>query len=141
MARSSRTRPLLVVLLGLLLGLGGWNFHRNWTLEQEERRPFGSYSLEELETLRAAYGSEVDAQSARYDAARSRNVAVGGDGTLGHQVAEFERVQRISQGKRAIASAYAENRVQLDAVEAEIAHREAQGTGVMRILRLATQMP
>jgi len=141
MARSSQTRPLLLVLLGFLVGLGGWNFHRNWKLEQSERRPYASYSLDELEALRDAYDAEVNQHSARYRAARSQKVAVGGDGTLRHQVEEFERVQRISQGKRAIASEYAKNQVQLDEIEAEIAKRENDGTGLLRVLHLATRYP
>jgi len=50
-------------------------------------------------------------------------------GLIGDQVVEFERVQRISQGKRDIASVYAKNRVQLDEVLAEMSHRASMGEG------------
>jgi len=138
MARSSNNRSLLLVLLGVLVGGGTWNYMRNVEIEKAQPRTYRGYSIAELETLRDAYKSEVDTHSARYRAAAHRTVTVGGDGTLEHQVDEFERVQRIGRNKRAIAGDYARNQVRLEAIDRELALRESEGTGFARILRLAT---
>lgn len=141
MARSSNNRTLLLVLIGVLVGGGGWNYNRNLKLEAAEPRAYRGYSMADLETLREAYKSEVDTHSARYRAAAGRTVTVGGDGSLENQVSEFERVQRIGRGKRAIAGEYAKNQVRLDEIDRELALRETEGTGFARILRLATTYP
>jgi hypothetical protein len=141
MARSSNSGPLLLVLLGILVGGGTWNYMRNAELEQAELRNYRGYSQTELEALRAAYAAEVDTHSARYRAAREHAVRVGGDGTLDRQVDEFERVQRISQGKRAIADDYAKNQVRLEEIDREIALRQSEGTGWLRVFRRITTLP
>jgi hypothetical protein len=144
MAKSSGSGSqlfALLVLLGILIAGGAWNYHRNLELENAELRPYRSYSLEDLEALRAAFQAEADAHSARFRAAASRNVKVRGGGMLDDQVDEFERVQHISAGKREIAGEYAKNQVQLDAVESEIATRAEEGEGWHRELRRLTKYP
>jgi len=141
MAQSATHRPLLLLLLGILVGGGSWNYMRNLELEAAEPRPYRGYSTTELEALRTAYQAEVDRHSARYRAVSGRTVTVGGDGSLDRQVDEFERVQRISQGKRAVASDYAKNQVQLDAIDAEIAQRAADSGPVARVFRRLTRYP
>jgi len=120
---------LLLVLLGLVAGAGGWNYRRNVAIEAAAPRPYGSYSLEDLEALKTAYESEAARHKEHYRAASSRKVDVRDGGLIGDQVVEFERVQRISQGKRDIAKVYAKNQVQLDEVKAEIAYRAEIGDG------------
>ena len=144
MAKSSGSGSQVVALLcllGILAGAGAWNYRRNLQLEASELRPYRSYSLEDLEALKSAFQSEADAQSARFRSAASRGVKVRGGGMLGDQVEEFERVQRISTGKREIAGEYAKHQVQLEAVEAEIAKRAEEGVGWHRELRRLTKYP
>lgn len=114
---------LLLVLVGILVGGGTWNYRRNLKIEEAEPRPYRSYSFEQLESLKAAYQKQVDTYTQRYREASSRQVRVREGGLIGEQVDEFERVQRISQGTRAIADQYAKNQVQLDALVAEMSRR------------------
>jgi hypothetical protein len=144
MAKSSGTGNqvlLLLVLLGILAGGGTWNYQRNLEIEKSEPRPYRSYSPAQLEDLAAAYQREVDAHSQRYQAASSRSVKVRGGGLIDQQVNEFERVQRISRGKRAIANQYAKNQVQLDGVMAEISKRASDGTPWKVFLTRLTKYP
>jgi hypothetical protein len=131
----------LLVLLGLIAGAGSWNYRRNVEIEAAAPRPYGSYSVEDLESLKNAYESETSKYKDHYQTASSRKVAVRDGGLIGDQVVEFERVQRISQSKRAIASDYAKNQVQLDEVLAEIAHRAQIGEGWKLHLARLTKYP
>jgi len=145
MARSSgkgNQALLLLILLGILVGGGSWNYMRNLKLEEEgEPRPYRSYSFEQLDALRAAYQQEVDSHTQRYRTASSRKVKVRGGGLIADQVNEFERVQRISQSKRDIANQYARNRVQLDGILAELSHRAAESEPVKLFLKRLTKYP
>jgi hypothetical protein len=142
MAKKQKSRVVpLVILLGILAGAGTWNYRRNVKLEEEVPRPYRSYSLEDLENLKAAYQAEVDAHTARYRAASGRKVAVRDGGLIGDQVSEFERVQRISQGKRAIASQFAKNQVQLEGVLAEISQRASEREPWRVFLNRLTKYP
>jgi hypothetical protein len=144
MARSSggaNQLVMLLLLLGILGGAGAWNYQRNAALEDAEPRPYKSYSLEELESLRAAYQGEVDRHTERYRNATGRSVVVQDGGYLDKRVDEFERVQRISVGKRKIADDYARNQVQLDAVKAELQKRAAEGSRWEQIFRRVTTLP
>ena len=132
---------MLLLLLGLIAGAGGWNYRRNVEIEAAEPRPYRSYSLEDLESLKSAYQSETDRYKDHYRAASSRKVDVREGGLIGAQVVEFERVQRISQSKRDIAKVYAKNQVQLDEVLAEIAHRAQLGDGWKLHLARLTKYP
>jgi hypothetical protein len=132
---------LLLVLLGIIAGGGAWNYHRNLKLEEAEPRPYRSYSRAQLEDLAAAYRRETDAHSQRYQTASSRSVNVRSGGMIGEQVNEFERVQRISRGKRAIADQYAKNHVQLDGVMAELSKRASEGALWQVLLTRLTKYP
>lgn len=141
MQRGSSNLPALLFLLAILATAGAWNYQRNVKLESAEPRPYRSYSLPQLEDLRQAYQDEVDKHTARYQAAASRKVTVHDEGYIAAQVDEFDRVQRIGQGKRAIANDYAKNQVQLDAVTAEIARRKTAGQGWKLVFRRLTKYP
>jgi hypothetical protein len=132
---------LLLVLLGLVSGAGAWNYKRNLDLEAASPRPYRSYSIEDLEALQSAYTGETERHRDHYRAVSSRKVAVKSNEMLDQQVLEFERVQRIGQNKRDIASTYAKNQVQLDEVQAEIAQRAAEGEGWKRHLGRLTRYP
>jgi hypothetical protein len=138
---SSSNLPLLLLLLAILAGAGTWNYQRNLKLEAATPRPFGSYSLSDLEALQAAYQGEVDRHTARYRKASGEKVAVRGGGYIGAQVEEFERVQKISQGKRAIASDFAKNQVRLDSVMEEVTLRANQGEPWEQFLARVTKYP
>jgi hypothetical protein len=132
---------LLLLLLGLISGAGTWNYRRNVEIEAAAPRPYGSYSLEDLESLKSAYESETRKHMDHYRAASSRKVDVRDGGLIGEQVVEFERVQRIGQNKRNIARVYAKNQVQLDEVAAEIAYRAQAGDGWKLHLSRLTKYP
>jgi hypothetical protein len=138
---SSGNLPALMLLLAVLVGAGAWNYHRNLKLEAAEPRPYASYSRTDLEALQAAYQAEVDRHTARYRQASGKKVSVRGGGYIGDQVEEFERVQKISQGKRDIASDFAKNQVRLDSVTAEITRRVNEGTPWQQFLRRVTKYP
>ena len=142
MAKEKGSRTLtLLLLLGLITGVGGWNYRRNIQIEAVEPRPYRSYSLEDLESLKGAYQSETNKHMDHYRAASSRKVDVRDGGLIGDQVVEFERVQRISQGKRDIANVYAKNQVQLDEILAEISYRARVGQGWKLHLTRLTKYP
>jgi hypothetical protein len=144
MAKSSGAGSqivMLLILLGILGGAGTWNYRRNLAIENAEPRPYRSFSSEDLESLRSAYQAEVDVYTQRFRQASSKSVRVRDGGMLREQVDEFERVQKLSVGKRDIASQYAKHQVQLDAVDAEIARRATVGGEWQERLRLATTLP
>jgi hypothetical protein len=132
---------LLLILLGILVGGGTWNYQRNLKIEEADPRPYRSYSFEQLESLKAAYQEEVDIYTQRYQAASSRRVRIREGGLIGEQVDEFERVQRISQGTRAIADQYAKNQVQLDELVGEISRRASESKSWKVFLRRLTKYP
>jgi hypothetical protein len=132
---------LLLILLGILVGGGTWNYKRNLKLEEGEVRPYRSYSLEQLESLKAAYQNEVDRYTQQYHEASSRKVHIREGGMLGEQVDEFERVQRISEGTRAIADRYAKNQVQLEELTKEISRRARERDSWKLLLRRLTKYP
>ncbi|MBW2288847.1 MAG: hypothetical protein JRG80_00975 [Deltaproteobacteria bacterium] len=132
---------VLLLLLGLIAGAGGWNYRRNVEIEAAEPRPYRSYSLVDLESLKHAYQSETNKHRDHYRAASSRKVNVRDGGLIGDQVVEFERVQRISQSKRDIANVYAKNQVRLDEVQAEITHRALADHGWKLHLARLTKYP
>ena len=132
---------LLLILLGILVGGGTWNYQRNLKIEEAEPRPYRGYSLEQLESLQAAYRQEVDHHTQRYRAASNRKVMIREGGFIDEQVDEFERVQRISQGTRAIADQFAKNQVQLDEVMKEISRRARESDSWKLFLTRATKYP
>ena len=132
---------LLLVLLGILVGAGYWNYQRNLALEDAVPRPYKGYSLEELERLRDAYAGEVDRHSERFRVESGRTVSVREGSYLGEQVDEFERIQKISVGKRKIAGDYARNQVQLEAVNAELQKRAAVGGEWQLFFQRVTALP
>ncbi len=128
----------LLLLLAIVAGAGGWNYKRNLEAEEKEHRPYRSYAEADLEQLRDAYRAELDALTARFQRASGSGVRVGGDGLLGSQVQEFERVQRISRSTRGIIDQVARSQVQLDLVEQEIARRGAEAGLGLHLRRLTT---
>jgi hypothetical protein len=141
--KSTSGRAMVVTLLILLvLGAGGYNYHRNLITEQmgEGARPFKSYADSDLQNLEAAYRVEVDGTKGAYDKmARDRVAKRSGKELLKENIKHFDRVQRKSERKRAVAGVVAENMTRLAEVEAEIAYRRHVTGGLsVHLKRLTT---
>ncbi len=126
--RSSSKGPLLLVLLALLAGFGGWNYHRNTQAEAAEYRPYRGYSREDLDSLVSAYRAEIDTYRKRYEAATGFKVQIRNASHIGQKVREFERVQRISRATREIGARLIEREAALERIQEEKSRRgrEAQ---------------
>jgi hypothetical protein len=114
-----------VLLLLILVGAGGWNYYRNAELENAELRPYRGYSETALEQLIAAYQTEVEHRSGRYQAVAARDVSVRDRALLGDRVDEFERIQRISQQRREVGGQLTDNMVSLEGLQIEQQKRQA----------------
>jgi hypothetical protein len=124
-ARSGSVNPKLVLLLVLLIGAGGWNFHKNTQLENAAPRPFRSYSDADLEQLISQYQGEMGVHAERYQqVANNSTVRVKDRGMLGDQIDEFERVQQISRRQRSMATQVADRQIALDQIQLEESKRE-----------------
>jgi hypothetical protein len=129
-----RLVPLLL-LLALLAGGGAWNYQRNTRAEEAVFRPYRGYADADLEMLRAAYEDDLAARSRRFESAAGRSVDVRDRQLLGDQVREFERVQGISQQKRALAGEVATAEGMLDRIRQEIALRKRDRPAYKKYLR------
>jgi hypothetical protein len=113
----------LLLLLAILVGAGAWNYRRNAAVEEDEYRPFRGHTDEAIEQLIEAYEGQHERRSERFEAAANRNVKVEGKGYFGEQVQEFERVQHISENKRALRDGLAETQTSLKLLREESAKR------------------
>jgi hypothetical protein len=118
---------LLLLLLGVLGGIGSWNYKRNVAAETEAPRPFRGYSDDQLEQLRDAYAGKVDELSGRYQKLSGRRATAAGGKSLGEAVQEFARVQRASQTTRGVGQQLSQEEASLRAIEAEQALRRRLG--------------
>ena len=141
MAEKRSQTKMLLMLLAVLMGAGGWNYNRNLQVEKQEHRPYRAYSDADLAKLAAAYQTEVDTLTQRFQRATGSTVPITSGGLIGEQVREFERVQNLSRSTRAIIDALAKNQVQLDLVEDEIARRAADASAIGLHVRRLTQLP
>jgi hypothetical protein len=138
---AGRATGSIVLLLLLLVGAGGWNYHRNLQLEKasENDRPYRSYAVEDLEALRAATSAELDAMRARFEAARRQRARPVGDiGSISDNVEQFENTTRASTAIRDAAARVAEREGQLAALDRELQLRAQMGQGLARHLKLLT---
>ena len=122
---------MALVLLLVLMALGGWNYHRNYQIEQSERSQstFSSYPLESLEQLVAAYRLEAEALQQRYDRLHGQRAKVRSTQGVEAGVQEFERVQRVSRQRREVTTELATREARIREIEAELAQREGLGSG------------
>ena len=128
----------LVVLLAILAGVGGWNYHQNSKLENALPRPYRSYSDADIEQLIGQYRGEVGRQTKQYRQVAGRKVVVEDRGFLGDQVHEFERVQQINQRRRNLADQVAGNQISLKQLESEQRTRETDRPIYKMIFRRVT---
>jgi hypothetical protein len=141
--RANSGRAILIVLTILLLvGGGGYNYQRNLVAEQAEQgeRPFKGYQENDLRDLETAYGAEVEGRRGRYQELATRRVKTRDSAVfLDEKVADFERIQRAGDEKRALAGLVAEHRARLNEIQAELAYRDYVNSGMaVHVRRLTT---
>jgi hypothetical protein len=132
MARAGgggKTGAILLILL-LLGAVGGWNYHRNWSAEEQEMgpRPLSGYDDEGLAKLAAAYRMEIEALERQHAAARGQHAEARKRTFLSESVQEFERVQRSSRQMRGLAGEVAQREGRLREIEKEQQYRDRLAT-------------
>jgi hypothetical protein len=132
----------LVLLLLVLIVAGGWNYHRNWQAEKatESSRPYRSYAVTDLESLRDAYASELAGVKANFDSARRRRARPVRDvGSIAGNVEQFQKTTRASSAIRQAAADVVEREGQISSLDRELEIRSQFGEGFARhIKRLTT---
>ena len=135
------TVPLLLLLVALV-GIGAWNYHRNYANEQASQRgrPYAGYSTKEVELLRDAAAGELAKAQGRLERAQRGRVRSARDrGSVATNVAQFGRVTRASDALRDATSTVAERKALKEALDRELSQRSGATTGLARHLaRLTT---
>lgn len=126
---------LLLVLLGLLGGVGAWNYQRNLAAEAQEVRPYRTVSEGDLETLIAAYEGEIAQLESRYTRARRQGAAAAPAG--GDRFDAFEQAQQRGRAVREVGYRLSEREAALEELRKEQQRRAQTGEGLQRILKLA----
>ena len=132
--------PVLFVLV-VLLGLGGWNYHRNLQAEarDDRPRPFKGYAEEDLEAMRAAYEHEAAEFQKRYSAQDAKRQRSTGGGLMDENLEAFERAQASSGRLRELRADVADREARLRELEQELNYRSASLSGVkLHLKRLLT---
>ena len=132
---SSESRGPLLLLMMVLVAAGGWNFVRNTRIEGAEVRIYRAYSDAELQELVSVYQSEVEQRTKAYRQVADRDIQVKDRALLGAQVNEFERVQRLSQQRRALGDQVTDSQISLEQIEREKQKRAADRPIYKMILR------
>jgi hypothetical protein len=133
--KKRRHTFLLMVLLTLFGAIGAWNYQRNVAAEKKVPRPYQHYSAAQLDQLIPAYRAELDALVARYEKASGQSIAAKDRGFVGDQIAEFERVQRMSGSVRSLGYEISEREAMLRELEVERGHRDTRALGLKTFLR------
>lgn len=132
---------LLVAILVIAGGAGGWNYHRNLALETERAnsRPFQGYSDADLEQLAAAYEEKVDVLERKYRASLAKRTGVRDNGGLiDEKVQEFERVQKVGESIRAATTQVADSEARLRQIREEQTWRRNDGQLSLHLRRLTS---
>jgi len=140
---SGRATGSVLFLLVLLSGVGAWNYHRNWTIEQETEghRPYQSYSVADIEALHAAYQGELNGVEAQFDAAKRKRVRPQGDrGSISGNVDQFAQTAATSKRIRAAAANVSQQRGEIAELERELELRASFGEGAMRHVKRLTSI-
>ena len=120
------------LLLLVLIGLGGWNYHRNYQIEQAERgqSAFSGYDSASLSQLAEAYRAEMEGLDQHYQQLRGARTRIRGTRGVQEGVREFERVQRATNQLRNATTELASREARIREIDAELARREALGSGL-----------
>jgi hypothetical protein len=123
---------MLLVLLLVLAAVGGWNYHRNYQLEQSDRArsPFAGYDTASLNQLAEAYRMELGALEAEYRRMRGAQGGVRGTQGVAEGIREFERVQSRTQRLRDVTTEVATREARVREIEQELARRESASSGL-----------
>ena len=127
----------LLVLLVIVGGGVGWNYHQNLEAEKREDRPYRSYSDEDLETLRDVYSGHKDLTNEHYEKTLARKNEARSMSLLGEQVREFERVQHVARQKRDARDRLADSQANLEQIEKEMQKRAKERDKLKLFLRRA----
>lgn len=139
--QAGRATGSLILLLLMFGVAAGWNYHRNWQLEEatEGARPYQSYAVDDLEALREAYASELHGVRAEFDSAkRNRTRSVRDVGSIAGNIEQFKETTRVSTAIRIAAAGVTEREEQISALEREIEARARFGEGLGRHLKRLT---
>ena len=134
-SEGSNSFVQLLLLLAIVGGAGGWNFHQNLEAEKRESRPYRSYSEEDLDTLREAYAGHTDLTNDRYQKTVSKRAEARSMSLLGEQVREFERVQVIAREKRDARDRLADSQATLHLIEQEKRKRAQENDALKLFVR------
>jgi hypothetical protein len=139
---AGNTTSSLLLVLVVLLGVGAWNYYRNYQLERasEQGRPYSGYSTHEVELLRDAVAGELEANRARYARARGRRMRSPRDqGSVEDNARQFNRTARASDAIRDAAGDVAVQESLKAALDQELAARAGAGSGTsLHLKRLTT---
>jgi len=131
-AQAGSSAIVALLLLLVVAAALGWNYHRNYQIDQSADgggRPFAKFSTEDLALMAEGY---------RLELAEAKQKQIGGRvGTqdrhfFDEKIQEFERVQRETRRVRDRSIAVKEIQDKLDLVEAEQRRRVRVG-GVARV--------
>ena len=122
---SAGSNPVaqLLLLLAIVGGAGGWNYHQNLEAEKRVYRPYRGYSEADLQTLEDAYSGHTALTNKRYQKTVSKRADARSMPLLGEQVREFERVQGIARQKRDARDRLADSQATLQLIEQETRKR------------------
>ena len=123
---TGRSLMLLVVLLGLAVGVGGWNYKRNLDLESQVPRPWKGYAASDLEAMAAAYEREIDQYSSTWDEQRVKRAEASGRGHVDDRAREFDRIYAQGREVRQIKSRMADHEVVLAQIREELRLRDGE---------------
>lgn len=139
---AGNTTGCLALVLVILLGAGGWNYHRNYQLElaSAKSRPYSGYSARDVELLRDAVAAELEVARARLVRAKQgRARSVRDQGSVEGNVRQFDRTARASDGIRKASGDVAERESMKAALDRELALRADGSSGwTLHLKRLTT---
>lgn len=138
---AGRATGSLVLLLLILAGAGGWNYHRNLQIEKqtEGARPYKSYEATDLTALLSAYSEELEGVRAQLAHAKQQRARVSrNQGSIAKNVEQFARTARNSANIRDAAGNVVERQRQIAELERELDLRARFGQGMIRHLNRLT---
>ncbi len=134
----NRTRMLIVLLLGLLVGLGGWNYKRNLEMESQDPRTFAEYSDQDVEVMKSAMQGEVENLEAAYQAAMAKDTSAKAQTSSGDRFQDFKRVQEETHEVRELGMLVSQKQKVLRELKQEARYRSERAMAFKTHLRRLT---